>query len=240
MTLPTIPLVRQPDDYQSNIRLPEGAGTYVWPLSDGRRQTFNVTGVRTVVLPSTGVRAGDRYVIQNNGSAYLTAQPAGVATIIGVCQGNTLLITALTDAPTLVAHWKVNGNCEYASNSSSATTVDDTTSFSYGQAGNLIRAITVTLSRTVGFLTPILPTDIIMSEIYTPTTGGLWLPTSNHSYPLLRQNGAYYGMGIISTNAAANTVNMRFGVAPLIESGATWASFNLDTLGWRVQKLSKY
>lgn len=89
-----------------NVRASEGAGTTALTASDSKRQVFNLSANRTVVMPSTGVKAGDVYQIerQDATSNVLTIQSSSAATIATMISGTNELV-ALIDAPTSAANW---------------------------------------------------------------------------------------------------------------------------------------
>ena len=135
---------------------------------------------------------------------------------------------------------------EYASNSSSSTSASDTTSFAYGPGGNLIRAITSALQRTVRFQYPIQADDQISVEV--SEDGLKWYDITNtfnnsgNSYnisPYVVQNTVDYGLGRI-TQVSSTDVKIQFGVASYPTgatygaAGAGWSS--AGNAYWRVKK----
>lgn len=97
------------DIFQANARSSEGAGTTTLTDVDARRQIFNLSAARTVKLPTTGIRAGDVFVMENGSASNfaLTVQSSGANTI-GILNPKTVLtLTALQDAPTAAGHWLI-------------------------------------------------------------------------------------------------------------------------------------
>ena len=137
---------------------------------------------------------------------------------------------------------------EYAYNTSTATTGNDTTSFGYGSTGNRFYSITASGFRRVRFQTPILETDRISVEVFNGTAGTGWTDIgANGSYGTgvsdgRLQNTTYYGIGI-GSQINSTDVDVLFGTYALA-NGATYASAGAawSTVGsvakWRVRKVS--
>jgi len=147
-----------------------------------------------------------------------------------------------------IAEWAGSGtvnlaqnDVEYASNSSTATTGDDTTSFAYGPAGNLIRSITALLDRSVKF-SNIQDGDSFIVEF---NAGSGWLPTGSFGgvdIGFTNQNSVSYGFGIDDINKTTGIVRVRFGTYAFNTStygavGTAW-SVGVGAYYWRVRKTS--
>lgn len=133
---------------------------------------------------------------------------------------------------------------EFAYNTSTATTGNDTTSFGYGAAGQRFYSVTATGTRRVRFQTPIQPTDLLEVEIFD---GVGWSPASEAGIitsgvqKLQVQNGVSTGIDIIAI-VNATDVDVRIGQFPNANStygagGAAWSTI-LSTILWRVRKVS--
>lgn len=105
---------------QARIRSSEGAGTTTLTIDDFRHQVFNLSAARTVVLPTTGVKKGMKWVIENQGAFTLTVQSSN-ATTLATVQGTRFIGEALIDSPTTAAHWIVSNIGEIISGNSAAT-----------------------------------------------------------------------------------------------------------------------
>lgn len=92
--------------YAANLRASEGSGTTTLTSSDNYHQVFNLSAARTVVLPTTGVVAGQIYIIENLGAFDLTIQSSGLNTIETIQSGRAVLRSTQA-APTTAAHWRV-------------------------------------------------------------------------------------------------------------------------------------
>lgn len=133
---------------------------------------------------------------------------------------------------------------EFAYNTSTATTGNDTTSFGYGAAGQRFYSVTATGTRRVRFQTPIQPTDLLTVEIFD---GVGWSPASEAGIitsgvqKLQVQNGVSTGIDIIAI-VNATDVDVRIGQFPNANStygagGAAWSTI-LSTILWRVRKIA--
>jgi len=96
---------------RANVRAADGAGGTVALLnSDSAWQVFNISVAKTLLLPSSGVKAGDTWTIENSGSAKLTIQASNASAITNIDSIYTFVyLTALQDAPTTAAHWRLTG-----------------------------------------------------------------------------------------------------------------------------------
>ena len=151
-----------------------------------------------------------------------------------------------------IAEWAGSGtvnlganNVEYAYNTSTSTTANDTTSFAYGPAGAAVQAITADLNRRVRFQTPIQPTDNIEVQI-DADANGTWLTvpviqnaTARNIDSLNRFNGVSYGVAWRPINST--DVDVYFGqyrsasdAATFGGAGSTWTG--VSNAKWRVVK----
>lgn len=140
------------------IRPSEGSGTTTLDKDSNRSQMFNLSAARTCVLPTTGIKAGDVYVIENQGTFTLTVQSSALATI-GIVDSlqSTLICTALQDAPSTAAHWRVR--LDYAQRV-----------YSHGTTYNGGIAPTITLSSGGGSLSSVNSSEFIPYQ----TPDGNW------------------------------------------------------------------
>lgn len=99
----------------ANLRPSEGAGTLILTSSDARHQVFNLTAGKVIQLPSSGIGAGDFFIIEGrtNFDADLYASngvyiaPANGSNLEGTVRKGTVRVVALQDTPTTPAHWHV-------------------------------------------------------------------------------------------------------------------------------------
>ncbi len=188
----------------------------------------------------------DDYTTATNG----TAAQNGNA-IFGSTE--TVTFTGIIVVP--ISSWTSNttiasSRVEFSSNYSTATAANDTTSFSYGPAGDVIQNITSTVTRRVRFLNAIQPTDDIRVEWSDDRIK--WIPLTN---TILDSTGNYlvmpytgyatndYGFGrmkpINSTDIdiafgtySTSGTSATYGAAGTAWSGGAGASY------WRVRKSS--
>jgi hypothetical protein len=137
---------------------------------------------------------------------------------------------------------------EWASNSSTATASDDSTSFSYGPAGNQIQNITAFVTRRVRFQTPFQIGDKLSVEVsedrvkwYSLDTGAAIInSTGVHSFTV--QGSQAYGIGRMNF-VNSTDVDVGFGQtsqptnADYNTAGASW-SVGGGAGYWRVRKSS--
>lgn len=81
------------------------AGTTTMTIADAQVQVFTGTTTQTVKLPTTGVVAGQSYVIIDNSTGIVTVQSSGATTIATLGSGRTAVFTAKIDTPTAGTDW---------------------------------------------------------------------------------------------------------------------------------------
>jgi hypothetical protein len=99
----------------ATVRPSEGAGTTTLTRDDNKWQVFNLSAARTLVLPTTGIKAGDLYRIENISASDLTIQSSNLsaltlangANLEGTFRSGYCILIALQDAPTTPAHWRI-------------------------------------------------------------------------------------------------------------------------------------
>lgn len=89
-----------------NIRASEGAGTTTLTSADQHIQRFNLTADRTVVLPSTGVSAGDLWEMINPNPYSLTIEADDNSSIVN-SWGDQISLVALISTPATNSDWAV-------------------------------------------------------------------------------------------------------------------------------------
>jgi hypothetical protein len=130
----------------ANIRASEGAGTTTLTRDDNRVQVFNLSAARTVVLPTTGIKAGDVIVLRNRSTFVLTVKSSDTTNLTianghnteGTLRNGYISIMALQDTPTTNAHWITIDAIEqgsFAPTVSSTTNIDATS----GSSGKFFR-----------------------------------------------------------------------------------------------------
>ena len=159
-----------------------GSTSFGWDFSlptgvliTGDASTVGYTYRRTTAVSVTGGVVSAANVQPSTNLITVTPALGGGSFTAGSTYGVSFQITQQ------VTNWAGSGitnivqnDVEYASNYSTATGANDTTSFAYGPAGNAIQNISTEIYRYVKFQTPIQATDEIMVEI-NPNGFG-WLP----------------------------------------------------------------
>jgi hypothetical protein len=99
---------------RSNIRASEGSGTTTLTKDDIPHQVFNLSAGRTVKLPSTGVKAGDIWKIENLTFNLLTLQASDASELTrstsrtgGSFEKGSCVVRAAIDTPTTASNWLV-------------------------------------------------------------------------------------------------------------------------------------
>jgi hypothetical protein len=166
----------------------------------------------------------------------------------GAMQGSDFAIndTVNLDFKVIITGWSSNTTMadravqESAYNSSTSTTVSDTSSFAYGEQGAQIQSITAFLSRRVRFTTPIQPTDKL--EIRVSTDRLTWFPAGSlmNGGSQLIENARYNGTDLIGVGYANVTgsltdVDVVFG---RYRTGTTDAWSGVSSVYWKIVKVS--
>lgn len=106
-----------------NVRATEGAGTTTLTRDDYRSQIFNLSAARTVVLPTTGIKKGEVFVIAArtgiDGVSHLTVQASDASELTTATSGMPAsimrgysVIQALIDTPVTASDWVVTESRE--------------------------------------------------------------------------------------------------------------------------------
>ncbi|MCV7174948.1 hypothetical protein [Mycolicibacterium sphagni] len=85
------------------------AGTTTLTVSSAEIQQFTGTTTQTVLLPTTGVVAGQRYTIINSSTGSVTVQSSGANTVATLAGGAANTFVALVATPTTAANWAAVG-----------------------------------------------------------------------------------------------------------------------------------
>lgn len=208
----------------------------------------NVTGFPGAlsILSSTSLRM----VVQQSSNTYGDGATLNTSTNVPITIANGDEIRIGFTVP--IAEW-AGGTAgfgenaiEYAYNTST-TDADDSTSFGYGPAGNVVptvvsAAATNTRRKTVRFLTAIQPTDKIEMEIQS-VGANAWVPfDAQADYQAFTiQNTVRYGIAFAASNST--DVQVDFYRGGRLTSGATYgatgASYPANgTDRWRLKKTS--
>jgi hypothetical protein len=89
------------------------AGTTTLTIASAGIQAFTGTTTQTVKLPTTGLVAGQQYLLINNSTGVVTVQSSGANTIQAMAAGTSAFFTANVATPTTAAQWNVNYSGAY-------------------------------------------------------------------------------------------------------------------------------
>lgn len=97
-------------DLPSSSSTVTSAGTLTMTIRDAPIQIFTGSSAHTVKLPTTGVKAGARYLVISQSSGAVTVQSSAANTIGALYDGSSTPVTrqyvALQDSPTAANHWR--------------------------------------------------------------------------------------------------------------------------------------
>lgn len=176
----------------------------------------------------TDTITNDKYISPQNGSSiFLTNARVVIDFEVEISEWATTMYSGANDV-------------EYAFNTSTSGSSDDTTSFGYGAQGARIGTITATIARRVNFLTPITATDRVAIEI-TQDGGVTWFELDNqsHTQPFEYQTTTTYG--VRGASVSSTTFDVVFGHYRNTSTGVfgavgnSWSAAS-DTYKWRVKK----
>jgi hypothetical protein len=85
---------------------PTAAGTTTLTSASTEVQIFTGSTTQTVVLPTTGVTAGQRYRVINNSTGAVTVNASDASGILSIVSTYSAEFTALVNTPTNVGHWR--------------------------------------------------------------------------------------------------------------------------------------
>lgn len=235
-----------PNSYQINTTIVSSnrgfqLGTFS-KLSSTTQNIWDAQQSGTMTYDSTAGAGNLLFAIQVDSGSYRSTTPSNIFNNTE----NHSFVSGLIP----ISNWSSNITMadraveEFAYNTSTATTGNDTTSFGYGAAGQRFYSVTATGTRRVRFQTPIQPTDLLEVEIFD---GVGWSPASEAGIitsgvqKLQVQNGVSTGIDIIAI-VNATDVDVRIGQFPNANStygagGAAWSTI-LSTILWRVRKIS--
>jgi hypothetical protein len=154
-------------------------GTTTLTVDSTEVQVFTGTSSHTVVLPTTGVVAGQRFSILNSSTGTVTVQSSNAGVLLNsIATSQSAVFTALTATPTTTAHWVVGSftnNIFRSSATASAVAIRD------GNA-NLSADVFIpgfTTTPTAGTTTVLSVTSTEVQVFSGSTTQTVTLPTSS-------------------------------------------------------------
>jgi len=184
----------------ANVRASAGSGTDTLTDADNREQIFNLSAARTVVLPSTGVVAGEYWFFENLGAFDLKVQASGGSALTvanGANQDATIrvgfvVLRALVTTPTTPANWSVVNVYEQGSLGSLTFTANVSLNTGTG---------TPTFSRNNNVVTWLLP----VIAVTTTTSDGVLTSSSSIPTRLCPAADTYCALSVMNSGGVVQT-----------------------------------
>lgn len=198
------------------------AGTTTMTVDSTEVQIFTGTSTQTVVLPTTGIAAGQRYSINNLSTGAVAVQASNLVQLKSVGAGATLEVVALQATPTTTAHWNfVVGSIFSTSIAASATTLAVRDAQANLIADNFIPGLTSTPTAAG---TTVLTVDSNQTQVFTgSTTQTVTLPTTSivagQGFTIINQSS-----GLVTVNASGGGTLYALGTSQFIAVIATVAT----------------
>lgn len=175
------------------------AGTTTLTIASSQIQVFTGTNTQTVRLPTTGVVAGQSYVIVNNSTGIVTPQSSGGnALLIPAGPSTTVEYTARIDTPTAAADWQCTGVTGSSGALAYAAAVRDSSGWIFASGFR----VTPTSTATAGGTTT-LNSAFSSTQIFTGS--------SNQTVVLPSSSVNGYSWTIINNSTGIVTVNAQGG-----------------------------
>jgi hypothetical protein len=223
------------------------AGTTTMAVGDNAQQFWTGSSTQTVKLPTTGVVAGQQWVITNNSTGLVTVQSSGANTILTLGSLTSAVFTAVVATPTTAANWNAQYNGVNVQTGKVATINGTITLTGTDAQTYTFPTTSATLARTdaantfTGVQTMTSP-NFTTPVLGTPTSGNL----TNCTFPTLNQNstgsaaslsisgqsGLLTVTGLLSTNRIKT---VRDAADTILELGGsytptgTWTSLTMVT-----------
>jgi len=169
----------------ANVRASEGAGTTTLVVGDNHQQIFALSADRTVKLPSTGVNAGDVWIMNERAEAFYLGVQSSDATPVGFVSGGSITFVALVNTPTGGGDWIITSSTWIQKNLETNVAAVSLASGSYTDTGTLTTATPGLYElEFCGFFES--PDRLMVASIAPMSTAG-----SNQAGVVYGQKGAY-------------------------------------------------
>lgn len=176
-------------------------GTKILDITSPQVQVITGSTTHTLRLPSTGVKAGQAYVVINQGSSTVSIQSSGTGAIITQFPSKIIVLTAVVDAPTAATDWQITGMAASSSASTQTLAMRDTN-------GNILADafIATATSTATAAGTTTLTINSAQVQVFTgSTTQTVLLPTTGvvagQSYTVVNNSSSTLAVQSSNTNA---------------------------------------
>jgi hypothetical protein len=177
------------------------AGTTTLTAASPRVQIFTGSSNQTVLLPTTGIVAGQAWEIINLSTGTLTVQSSGANTIVQLGSTRTGTFTAQVDTPTAAADWKAVSPS--TANVASTVAQRDSNAWLYAsgfqQAPNTFASAAGTTTMTIASTQVQVITGSTTQTVRLPTTS----ITAGMRYTIINQSSG----AVTVQSSGANTIS---------------------------------
>lgn len=179
------------------------AGTTTLTIDSSQVQVFTGSTTQTVKLPTTGVVAGQHYIVINQSSGAVTVQSSGGNTIVTLTTTRFGLFVAYQDTPTSSTHWKALSPSDGTTNTLNTLALRDPNNGWLN--ANVVTAIRTSVATAAGTTTMSAASNQI--QVFTgTTTQTVKLPTTSilagMQYTVINQSSG----DVTVQSSGANTV----------------------------------
>jgi len=214
------------------------ANVFTLTASHKRIQVFTPDAQFTIVLPSTGIKAGESFTFYNQSTTYQTLFQSSDGSPLTKADGANMdsyiyngyvKFKAKQDTPTTENHWEVVEAVETTPTFSCTTTGPFTTNtvFSFTRVNNMVTcSIVANISGTSVSGTP-----FTIDENNIPTR---MKPASNRHLPILVESNSVKQMGKLIVKPDGSDWNIYADPAESSFAGANTAGFKPTDLNWSI------
>lgn len=193
-------------------------GTKILDITSPQVQVITGSTTHTLRLPSTGVKAGQSYVVINQGSSTVSVQSSGTGAIITQFPTKVIVLTAVIDAPTAATGWQITGMASSSSASTQTLAMRDTNGNITSDAFIATATSTATAAGTTALTINSAQTQVFTGTttqtVTLPTTwivAGQWYTIINNSTGAVAVNAS--GGALVQSLAAGESRDFKALVA---------------------------